>query len=73
MRCSMTRRWRVVVGVCLVLAVWGMYATSQETEKSVLVVPIRTVKGRVMEGEMIDEGIGRLGALVRQAAGRSPD
>ena len=57
MRCSMTRRWRILVGTCLALAACGLFTSGQETVKSVLVVPIRTVKGRVRDGEMIDEGI----------------
>jgi len=53
----MTRRWRVLVGTFLMLAACGLFTSGRETGKSVLVLPIRTVKGRVMEGEMIDEGI----------------
>ncbi|MFH0964208.1 MAG: hypothetical protein V2A58_09365, partial [Planctomycetota bacterium] len=40
-----------------VIAASAAFSLEPPGGKSVLVLPIRTVKGRIMEGEMIDEGI----------------
>ena len=71
MRRWLTRRWRVLLGVCLALGSCALFSSGQGTDRAVLVLPIQTVKGGLLEGEMIDEG---LAAFFERALGAvNPD